>query len=86
MEYIQVYCFARWSLLRPQKIHIKLLKAPLAVLHRAGHIVVAYIDDILNISETSDSCKQAIIYSMNISDSLGFIIHPKNLSSYLLER
>ena len=55
----------------------KLLKPPLASLRRKGHILCAYIDDLLNIGESYRDCLSNIIDTVLLFDKLGFVIHPK---------
>ena len=55
----------------------KLLKAPLATLRGAGHILGGYIDDIFNMGLTYDECMRNVIDTVNLLDSLGFTIHPE---------
>ena len=55
----------------------KLLKAPLATLREAGHILGGYIVDIFNMGLTYDECMRNVIDTVNLLDSLGFTIHPE---------
>ena len=41
-----------------------------------GNVISAYIDDIFNLGMTYQECQQNIANSINLLDSLGFILHP----------
>ena len=55
----------------------KLLKAPLAYLHKRLINIAAYIDDLFTCSPSYVKCEQNIKCSINLLESLGFIIHPE---------
>ena len=55
----------------------KLLKAPLATLLEAGHILGGYIDNIFNLGLTYNECMRNVIDTVNLLDSLGFTMHPE---------
>ena len=55
----------------------KLLKAPLAYLHKRLINIAVYIDDLFTCSPNYVKCEQNIKYSINLPESLGFIIHPE---------
>ena len=48
----------------------------MAAIHRAGYTVLIYIDDILFIASSLELCTEAIKYTVDLLESLGFIIHP----------
>ena len=54
----------------------KLLKAPLAYLHRRLINIAVSIDDLFTCSPSYVKCEQNIKCSINLLESLGFIIHP----------
>lgn len=54
----------------------KLLKPPLASLHKKGHIVSSYTDDLLVLSQTYSICATTVAETFLQFDSLGFTIHP----------
>ena len=54
----------------------KLLKAPLAYLHKRLINIAVYIDDLFTCSPSYVKCKQNVKCSINLLESLGFIIHP----------
>ena len=54
----------------------KLLNGPLASLREMGHVISAYIDDIFNFVMTYQQYQQNIADTINLLDSLRFIIHP----------
>ena len=60
----------------------KLLKTPLAYLHKRLINVAAYIDDLFTCSLRYVKCEQNIKYSINLLESLGFIIHPEKSLFY----
>ena len=41
-----------------------------------GHIIVIYIDDLINVGLTFDECAENVIASIRLLNSLGFIVHP----------
>ena len=53
----------------------KLLKPVLCTLRKQGHILVIFIDDILIIATSYEGCVKAIIATINILISLGFVLH-----------
>ena len=55
----------------------KLLKPPLAFLRKEGHILCAYIDDLLNIGDSYNDCLSDVIDTVLVFDTLGFVIHLK---------
>ena len=55
----------------------KLLKPVLALLRLQGHILAAYIDDMLNIGSDYDECVRNIIDTIYYFTKLGFNIHPE---------
>ena len=57
------------------------VKGPLASLREIGHVISAYIDDIFNLGMTYQECQQNIADTINLLDSLGFIIHPVELTA-----
>ena len=58
----------------PRKF-IKLMKPPIATLKVAGHIIAIYIDDLINVGLTYKECLDNIEASINLLQSLGFVIH-----------
>ena len=48
----------------------------MASLHKQGHIVSSYIDDLFLLSRTHSICATAVADTFLQFDSLGFIIHP----------
>ena len=56
----------------------KLLKPPLAELHKKGHVSSSYIDDLYIQGRTYDLCVSNVIdtFIQLLFDSLGFTIHP----------
>jgi len=55
----------------------KLLKQPLAFPKKEGHILCAYIDDVLNIGDSYNYFLSIVIDTVLIFYTLGFVIHPK---------
>ena len=58
------------------RVFTKLLKPVLATLHKAGHIVASYIDDLFIQGKTYEGCVYNVIDTFILFDKLGFIIHP----------
>ena len=54
----------------------KLMKPPIATLRLDGHIITIYIDDLINVGLTFDECVENVIGSIELLNSLVFIIHP----------
>ena len=54
----------------------KLLKSPLTILHRLGHIIASYIDDLFLEGKTYEQCVRNVVDTILQFDALGFIIHP----------
>ena len=54
----------------------KLLNPPLASLHKKGHVISSYIDDLFFPAKTYDLCVFNVVDTFALFDSLGFIIHP----------
>ena len=62
------------------RLFTKLFKAPLATLHRQGHISSSYIDDLYLQGNTYNQCAINVIDTVTQFDALGFISHPDKLS------
>ena len=54
----------------------KMMKSPKCTLRLDGHIIVIYIDDLINVGLTFDECVENVVISIKLLSSLGFIIHP----------
>ena len=74
-QLFQFTCLPNGLCSGPRKF-TKLLKGRLASLREIGHVISAYIDDIFNLGMTYQECQQNIADTINLLDSLGFIIHP----------
>ena len=75
-QLFQFTCLPNGLCSGPRKF-TKLLKGPLASLREIGHVMIsAHIDDIFNLGMTYQECQQNIADTINLLDSLGFIIHP----------
>ena len=74
-QLFQFTCLPNGLCSGPRKF-TKLLKGPLASLREIRHVISAYIDDIFNLGMTYQECQQNIADTINLLDSLGFIIHP----------
>ena len=55
----------------------KVLKSPLAYLHKRLINISGYIDGLFTCSPSYGKCEQNIKCSINLLESLGFIIHPE---------
>ena len=42
-----------------------------------GHTVAIYIDDIISVDDTFESCLLSVIKTIKLFQSLGFVIHPE---------
>ena len=58
------------------RLFTKLLKPPIHKLHKAGHILSAYIDDIYLQGSSFEECAANVADTIICFDKLGFIIHP----------
>ncbi len=58
------------------RLFTKLLKPALSKLRGNGHIVVAYIDDLLCINSTKEGARTTVTETCNVFQELGFIVHP----------
>ena len=74
-QLFQFTCLLNGLCSGPRKF-TKSLKETLAFLREIGHVISAYIDDIFNLGVTYQECQQNIASTINLLDSLGFIIHP----------
>ena len=52
------------------------MKSPFAVLRMEGHTIIIYIDDLINVGDTSDECCKNIDACINFLQYLGFTNHP----------
>lgn len=59
------------------RIFTKLLKPPMATLHKLGHISSNYLDDLFLTGKTYKDCVKNVIDTMILFDDLGFTIHPE---------
>ena len=55
----------------------KILKPPLAALHKQGHISIAHLDDLCLQGRTYDDC---VIDTTVLLDKLGLVVHPEKSS------
>ena len=60
---------------QPRKF-TNLMKHPIATLRINGYIVAIHIDDFINVGLIYQECVSNIMASIQLLDSLGFIIHP----------
>lgn len=58
------------------RLFTKILKPPLAALHKKGHISSSYMDDLYLQGQTFDKCKHNVLDTVGQFDALGFIAHP----------
>lgn len=71
----QITCLPNGYSQGPRKF-TKLLKPALAYLRLRGHITAAYIDDLINVSDSYHGCVEATNDCVLLFDSLGFTVHP----------
>ena len=71
----QLTCLPNGLSCCPRKF-TKLLKPALTAVHKLGHIVASYIDDLFLQGKTYEACVSNVIATFLQFDSLGFIIHP----------
>ena len=55
----------------------KILKPPLAALHKQGHISIAHLDDLYLQGRTYDDCVKSVIDTAFLLDKLGLVVHPE---------
>ena len=58
------------------RLFTKLLKPVLALLRAQNHIVMAYLDDILIISNTQETAEESVSATKHLFERLGFLVHP----------
>ena len=58
----------------------KILKPPLATLHKQGHISIAHLDDLYLQGRTFDNCVKNVIDTTFLPYKLGLVIHPEKSS------
>ena len=58
----------------------KILKPPLATLHKQGHISIAHLDNIYLQGRTYDDCLKNVIDTTVFLDKLGLVVHPEKSS------
>ena len=58
----------------------KILKPPLATLHKQGHISIAHLDDLYLQGRTYDDCVKNVIDTTVLLDKLGLVVHPEKSS------
>ena len=58
----------------------KILKPPLATLHKQGHISIAHLDDLYLQGRTYDYCVKNVIDTTVLLDKLGLVVHPEKSS------
>ena len=66
--------WASWA----SRIFTKVFKPVFAMLRKIGHSNVAYFFDSLLQSDTYDHCRQNIKDTINLVDTVGLTVHPKN--------
>ena len=58
----------------------KILKPPLASLHKQGHISTAHLDDLYLQGRTYDDCVKNVIDTTVLLHKLGLVVHPEKSS------
>ena len=58
------------------RIFPMITKVIFAELRKKGHLITSYIDDSLLVGRTLADCEQNIIETVQLSQRVGFIIHP----------
>ena len=58
------------------RLFTKILKPPLASLHKEGHIVGGYLDDLCRQRATYEECLKNVIDTIKLLEELGFVVHP----------
>ena len=74
-ELYQFTCLPNGLSSAPRKF-IKMLKVPLATLHRQGYISLGHIDDFYLQGQNYESCVHNVIYTIIPFTKLGLITHP----------
>ena len=54
----------------------KILKVPLSILRRNKISIVAYINDLISLENSYDTCQQNVWKIITLLDQLGFVVHP----------
>ena len=63
----------------------KILKRPLAALHKQGHISIAHLDDLYLQGQTYEDCVKNVIDTTVLLDKQDLVVHPKK-SSFILSQ
>ena len=71
----QFTCLLNWLSSAP-RLFTKILKPPLTSLHKEGHIVSGYLDDLCLQGSTYEECLTNVIDMMKLLEELGFVVHP----------
>ena len=58
----------------------KILKRPLATLHKQGHISIAHLDDLYLQGQTYEDCVKNVIDTTVLLDKQDLVVHPKKSS------
>ena len=58
------------------RLFTKILKPPLTSLHKEGHIVSGYLDDLCLQGSTYEECITNVIDTIKLLEELGFVVHP----------
>ena len=74
-QHYQFTCLPNGLSSGPRKF-TKLMKAPLAELRKRGHLVSAFIDDLINFGDSYEDCLINLAETIALLQKLGFIIHP----------
>lgn len=57
------------------RLFTKLMKPVLVSLRQKGHSVSGYLDDCFLTNEDYDACRNSVLHSIDLLESLGFIVH-----------
>ena len=71
----QYTCFPNGLGPCPRKF-TKLTVCPMSKIRQAGYPICGYIDDFFLTGNEKQSCFNAVLYSANIFEQLGFVVHP----------
>ena len=59
-----------------QRIFTELLKPVVSALHKQGHKIMGYLEDLFLMGDTFEECKKSVIATVKLFTKLGFQVHP----------
>ena len=79
-QFYEIICLPNGLSCAPRQLTKILKPAPLATLHKQGHISIAHLDDLYLQGRTYDDCVKNVIDTTVLVDKLGLVVHPEKSS------